>query len=222
MAGTYDWNGRGINDIEPVPTVKGITPHYDSMDQRDYMYYRTRWGLSGSVDYKLNEGSGIYLRGLYSTFRNWGQKWVYTLNDGPTFGPDNGGLPQASQDWRRPDFAIGSLVAGGKHVFHSSWLSWDASVARSRSLNGDGGVDYAWAGPRYYWHLRVTFPPKTPTAHNSLACFTPGAGDATRYQKLQRHRFSTSAANGSIGPVEPAGFGLVCPAVSRGLTLRHI
>ena len=63
--------------------TSSITPHYDSMDQRDYMYYRTRWGLTGSADYKLNEGSGIYLRGLYSTFRNWGQKWVYTLNDGP-------------------------------------------------------------------------------------------------------------------------------------------
>jgi len=179
FGGTYDWNGRGINDIEPVPTVSSITPHYDSMDQRDYMYYRTRWGLTGSVDYKLNEGSGIYLRGLYSTFRNWGQKWVYTLNDGPTFGPDNGGLPQASQDWRRPDFAIGSLVAGGKHIFHSSWLSWDASVARSRSLNGDGGVDYAWAGPDISANCG-NVPAKDPNRPQfSPACFTPGAGDAT-------------------------------------------
>ncbi len=125
FGGTYDWNGRGINDIEPSPTISSLTPHYDSMDLRDYQYYRTRWGLAGSTDYKLSEGSGIYLRGLYSTFRNWGHKWVYTLNDGD--------VPKASQDWRRPDFAIGSLVAGGKHLFHTSWLSWDASVARSRS-----------------------------------------------------------------------------------------
>jgi TonB-dependent receptor len=171
FGGTYDWNGRGIHDIEPVPSSNSVTPHYDSMDQRDYMYYRTRWGLTGSVDYKLNEGSGIYLRGLYSTFRNWGQKWVQTLNDGAN--------PQASQDWRRPDFAIGSLVLGGKHVFHSSWLSWDASVARSRSLNGDGGVSYAWAGPDLS-AICANVPAKDAFRPQfSPACFTPGAADAT-------------------------------------------
>ena len=41
IGGTYDWNGRGINDIEPSPTVTSLSPHYDSMDLRDYMYYRT-------------------------------------------------------------------------------------------------------------------------------------------------------------------------------------
>lgn len=173
FGGTYDWNGRGINDIEPVPTVNSIAPHYDSMDQRDYIYYRTRWGLSGSMDYKLSEGSGIYLRGLYSTFRNWGNKWVYTLNDGAN--------PQASQDWRRPDFAIGSLVLGAKHLFHSSWLSWDASIARSRSLNGDGGANYTWNGPDLSGtcfndpaHTTSKFRPIF-----SAGCFVPGAGDAT-------------------------------------------
>ncbi|HKD79967.1 MAG TPA: TonB-dependent receptor [Candidatus Angelobacter sp.] len=172
FGGTYDWNGRGINDIEPVPTVSSIAPHYDSMDQRDYIYYRTRWGLAGSVDYKLGEGSGIYLRGLYSTFRNWGNKWVYTLNDGAN--------PQASQDWRRPDFAIGSLVLGAKHVFHNSWFTWDASVARSRSLNGDGGANFTWNGPDLSGtcvnvaNAKTQFRPLF-----SAGCFVPGAADST-------------------------------------------
>ena len=43
IGATYDWNGRGINDIEPSPTVTSLDPHYDGMDLRDYMYYRTRW-----------------------------------------------------------------------------------------------------------------------------------------------------------------------------------
>ena len=178
FGGTYDWNGRGINDIEPSPTKSSVTPHYDSMDQRDYMYYRTRWGLTGSADYKLNEGSGIYLRGLYSTFRNWGQKWVYTPTDGTN--PDNG-PPQASQDWRRPDFAIGSLVLGAKHLFHNSWLTWDASVARSRSLNGDGGADYGWAGdPTVIMANCFNVPAKDAFRPQfSAGCFTPGAGDST-------------------------------------------
>jgi TonB-dependent receptor len=44
IGATYDYNGRGINDIEPSPTASSLTPHYDSMDIRDYVYDRTRWG----------------------------------------------------------------------------------------------------------------------------------------------------------------------------------
>jgi TonB-dependent receptor len=138
MGATYDYNGRGINDIEPVPTAGSAVPHYDSMDFRDYIYNRTRWGATGSVDYKLAEGSGISLRGLYSNFRNWGNKWVFTMNDGAA--------PQYSQDWRRPNMAIGSLVLQGKHQFGSNSILWNASVARSRSLGGSGGANYDWIG----------------------------------------------------------------------------
>src|SRR5262249_18234617 len=65
IGSTYDWNGRGINDIEPSPTVTSLSPHYDSIDLRDYMYYRTRWGLTGSTDYRLTNGSSLFLRGFY-------------------------------------------------------------------------------------------------------------------------------------------------------------
>src|SRR5258707_7422049 len=140
VGGTYDWNGRGINDIEPSPTVTSLSPHYDSIDLRDYMYYRTRWGTSGSADYRLNSGSGLALRGLYSTFRNWGQKWVYTLNDGD--------VPSASMDWRRPDYAGGNLVGSGRHTIGQNWPTWDVSGARSRMLQsgGNGGAKFKWNG----------------------------------------------------------------------------
>src|SRR5262245_18377576 len=59
IGATYDWNGRGINDIEPSPTVTSLSPHYDAMDLRDYMYYRTRWGTSGSADYRVNSNSSL-------------------------------------------------------------------------------------------------------------------------------------------------------------------
>ncbi|HWE85220.1 MAG TPA: TonB-dependent receptor [Terracidiphilus sp.] len=135
---TYDYNGRGINDIEPVPTPGSATPHYDSQDMRDYIYNRTRWGVSGSTDYKLSEGSGIALRALFSTFRNWGNKWAYTMNDGAT--------PQYSQDWRRPNMAIGSLNLAGHHAFGNNTILWNGSVARSRSLSGSGGANFSWVG----------------------------------------------------------------------------
>ncbi|HEY2361483.1 MAG TPA: TonB-dependent receptor [Candidatus Angelobacter sp.] len=183
FGGTYDWNGRGINDIEPSPTTSSLAPHYDSLDLRDYQYYRTRWGLAGSTDYKLGEGSDIHLRGLYSTFRNWGQKYVYTLNDGD--------VPQASQDWRRPDFAIGSLVLGGKKVFGSSWLNWDTSIARSRSLNGSGSANYAWAGPDISGNCSNE-PANNTSVYRpafSAGCFTPGAADATDIRNYNLTKF---------------------------------
>ena len=138
IGGTYDFNGRGINDIEPVPTATSATPHYDSMDFRDYVYYRTRYGFTGSADYKLNEGSSIALRGLFSTFRNWGNKGVFTMNDGAS--------PQYSQDWRRPNMAIGSISLQGNHVFNANSIKWNVSVSRSRSLSGSGGASYTWIG----------------------------------------------------------------------------
>ena len=136
IGATYDYNGRGIDDIEPSPTAGSATPHYDGMDIRDYVYDRTRWGATASMDYKLGEGSGIYLRGIFSTFRNWGHKWVWALNDYAT--------PGYSQDWRRPNMAIGNLAMGGKHVFSGSWLAWDVAAGRSRSEGGSGSAKYKW------------------------------------------------------------------------------
>jgi len=149
IGGTYDYNGRGINDIEPVPTASSLTPHYDSMDFRDYQYDRSRWGGTGSADYKLAEGSDISLRGLYSNFRNWGHKFVYTMNDVGLYDPTNptGNAPAYSQDWRRPNMAVGSLALQGKHLMNASTILWSLSVSRSRSLSGSGGANYQWFGP---------------------------------------------------------------------------
>jgi len=153
IGGTYDYNGRGINDIEPVPSAGDATPHYDSIDFRDYVYNRTRWGATGTVDWKLREGSSISARTLFSTFRNWGNKWVYTMVDPSLYDPTqpvmgNPGNPVYSQDWRRPNMAIWSFSLQGKHYFNSSILTWNASVSRSRSLAGSGGANFDWLGPQ--------------------------------------------------------------------------
>src|SRR4029077_11462396 len=191
IGGTYDWNGRGINDIEPSPTVTSLSPHYDSIDLRDYMYYRTRWGTSGSADYRVSNGSTLAVRGLYSTFRNWGQKWVYSLNDGD--------VPSASVDWRRPDYAVGNLVGSGRHTVGQSWLSWDASFARLRLLQsgGNGGASFKWKGPdtNCAYDPKATTDPYRPQFNAS--CFTPGATnteDITNYQLSKWNPASVGAS----------------------------
>jgi len=138
LGGTYDYNGRGINDTEPVPTAGDAIPHYDAQDLRNYVYDRTRWGATGSVDYNLGQGSSVSLRGLFTNFRNWGDDNIHTLVDG--------GLPSAGQSRRRPNMVIASLALEGKHNFSSSWLTWTMAVSRSRSGGGYGGASYGWVG----------------------------------------------------------------------------
>jgi TonB-dependent receptor len=150
IGGSYDWSGRGIDDIEPVSDVatfpNGSTALWkDSIDVREYRYYRTRWGLAGSADYKLGEGSDIYIRGIYSDFQNYGDRWVYSLNDNTPnitlLGSNGGGTgtPSFNTEDRRPDIAIASLLLGGKHVLATTWYSWDISVSRSRDVDNAGG-----------------------------------------------------------------------------------
>jgi TonB-dependent receptor len=164
IGGSYDWNGRGIDDTEPVPDIANLrTPsqalHFDQADIREYQYYRSRWGLAGSADYKLAEGSNIYIRGLYSDFHNYGDRWVYTLVDntpGLTLGGTNGctgvtpptpctGLPSSNAQQRRPDYAIGSILLGGKHVLTATWYAWDLSVSRSSQVGQVGNNNASFA-----------------------------------------------------------------------------
>jgi len=139
LGGSYDWNGRGIDDIEPVPDVNTATGTrtFESMDVRQYVYYRSRWALAGSTDYRVGAASDIYLRGLYSDFKNYGDRTDYTLNDNssiPLLG-GNGGPPSFNTQDRRPDINIGTLTIGGDHFLPSTWFKWDASVSRSSDTN---------------------------------------------------------------------------------------
>jgi TonB-dependent receptor len=146
FSGSYDYNGRGIDDTEPQPDAYWAQPVYDSMDIREYRYQRKRYGFGGSLDYKLKDpASGLYLHYFLSDFKDYGNKWVYSLNDDvnpPSMGPLSTAItpdvPKFSTSSRVPDYGAASVAIGGKHVFSSSWLSWDLSAARSRELGAAG------------------------------------------------------------------------------------
>src|ERR1700733_240732 len=163
FGGTYDYNGRGINDLEPAPTAiqcdlgNCLTPSSSAAsygtvpteDIREYRYYRTRLGFEGSVDYKINDNSVLYARGLYSHFDNFGDRWAFTptINSFTTSplqgGPD--GNMSANVSIRRPVQVIGSLVVGGHHGWATSSLTWEISA--SRSSTDDQGYAQANFGP---------------------------------------------------------------------------
>lgn len=146
VSGSYDYNGRGIDDIEPVPSAilnpDGSFAAYDITAPafRQYLYDRKRYGFGGSVDYRLSENSNLYVHSLYSDFKDYGDRYEYVFgtNDGiPLPGPNIPG--PFTTERRNPDFQVASLSVGANHVFGTSLLNWQLAAARSRMLNPIGG-----------------------------------------------------------------------------------
>lgn len=207
FGGSYDWNGRGIDDVEPSPTAIQCDPGptgcvnpsssapffstYGTQDWREYRYYRTRYGFTGAVDYKLGDVSGLYVRFLYSHFDNFGDRWVYTpsTNSGtdsmgnPTSGwltpnlTDGNASMSFGSQIRRPVEVIGSLVAGGKHAFTRWVFAYDFSVARSASED-HGYASSNFQNPNTYQFNIVTANPNTPK-------FVPTAGSGSVFDTTQ-------------------------------------
>ena len=131
VSASYDWNGRGINDIEPGPALAG------TYDLRDYRYFRNRKGLGGTVDYRFSDTSSIYLKYLYSRFDNFGDDWIYSpaINTflSPTQGDVDGSVSFEALR-RRPVQDIGGLQLGGHQLIKQSAFAWDldSSIGRTR------------------------------------------------------------------------------------------
>ncbi len=136
IGGSYDWEGRGIDDLEPVPDQNNGSRWFDGASIREYQYFRPRYGVAGSADYRIREGSDVYVRFLYSDFKNYGDRWAYQLQDNTPglslLAPGNqGGLPSYDGELRNPDIQVGSVILGGNHVLDTTWYSWEANVGRS-------------------------------------------------------------------------------------------
>jgi TonB-dependent receptor len=136
IGGSYDWEGRGIDDFEPVPDQNNGSTWFDGASLREYQYFRPRYGIAGSVDYRIREGSDVYARYLYSNFKNYGDRWAYQLQDNTPgvslLAPGNqGGVPSYDAELRNPDIQVSSVILGGNHVLNTTWYTWQASIGRS-------------------------------------------------------------------------------------------
>lgn len=149
---SYDLNDLGTDDVEPVPdlTSTGATS-FDGVAIQQYFYNHTRYGFGGSADYKLNEGSDFFVHGLFSNFKDYGQKYAYNLTSNvPTQGnPNASGSISFSNSLRRPNYQISLLTLGGNQVFSRSWAKYVLSVGHSRlgGAAGNPGVDFAPTNP---------------------------------------------------------------------------
>ncbi len=136
---SYDYNGRGIDDVEPVPDLdsNGNTT-FDKLYVQQYLYDRTRYGFAGSLDYKLNEGSDLYAHSLFSNFRDYGQKYAYQLKAGKK--------DTYHTSVRRPNLQIADLAIGGNQVFNRSYLRYQIAAAHSRFGGAAGNPGAAFGG----------------------------------------------------------------------------
>jgi TonB-dependent receptor len=154
LGSEYDFDGTGINDVEPTPDMATLSNGQnvvwdDSQDIRTYMFHRPRWGLGGSLDYRIKPGSTIYLRYLYAYTRDSGDKSVYSLfdntpgvllinpgntgcantdpNTGATAAPCNT-PPRYYNQAENARIYSDSIQLAGNHVLNNSWYSWSAAV----------------------------------------------------------------------------------------------
>jgi TonB-dependent receptor len=160
FGGTYDYNMRGIDDVETGqgtytfaggPSAgKSIQYISGGIDTREYQYYRTRYGFATGLDYRANSETTFFLKGLYSDFHDYGSTYVYTYNAGtPTAPTVNGitpmdatGFMQYREYIRRPDQQIWSFSTGGRHDLTSTLITYSFSVSRSHQYGGFQTTNY--------------------------------------------------------------------------------
>jgi TonB-dependent receptor len=140
VGGSYDWNGRGIDDVEPSVGVNpldvgGNFNGVNGYDQREYWYDRTRFGFGGTLDYKLGDWSNAYIRGLFSQFKDDGQDWIYS----PAVGSfhtatltNADGSSSFSHVTRKPAQRLFSTTAGAHHTFGQTLLDYEISFGQAR------------------------------------------------------------------------------------------
>jgi len=182
LGASYDRTNRTIQDVEPfwaADIVSGNTStpvgagggfnhvYPNDWSQREYNYYRTRYGINGDLDYRFTPTSSVYIRGLWSAFFDQANRWVTEVSGGSDSLPAQqiagGGAVGNEVSNRGPIEHTWGLTGGGKHVLGIVHLDYSANYAGS-SATTHGHYDdhydnaaafgYSYAGstnlvPRY-------------------------------------------------------------------------
>jgi TonB-dependent receptor len=170
FGGSYDYNGRGYNNIEPAPGTNdfgnGFVPVFTGIHLREYMQRRTRYGFAGSTDYRLNNGSSAYVRGLFAEFKDFGDTWNVQEDVGTLISPTStdpsihDGAVVIRHLNRTPEQRIYSIAAGERLNLGQSLLNYQFAVSRERQ-DGQFPSTY-FAGPSNVTFGVDTTTPSTP------------------------------------------------------------
>ncbi len=187
--GSYDYNARGINDIEPGQNVNtifdpvtnqptGTVNSPNTIDLRDYYYDRSRYGAGGTLDYKFDDHTTAYFKGLFSHLNDFGEDSINRLNFGAfntSTQTDNTGGVQYENIYRRPSQELFSTSLGGRKELEQSTLS--AHIALSQAKITGGFTTSAFNGPNATTDPVTMNPNKDGVAFNTATndVFLPGA-----------------------------------------------
>jgi TonB-dependent receptor len=157
LGGSYDRTNRVLEDVEPtygadyvnngnlmwaVPNGGGFNHYYpNSWSEREYDYYRTRYGLDGNLDYRFSPTQQVYLRGLWSAFFDQANVWHTEVNGGNDVqvGPGQyqvqGSSITPNSSNRGPIEHTWGLVGGGKHLLAGVHFDWNATYSGSSATS---------------------------------------------------------------------------------------
>lgn len=191
IGGSADRNNRSINDVEPAWGMYD-TPGGSSVSApnewsiRDYLYQRERYGLGGDLDYRFDATSDVYVRGLWSLFKNYGTRWVYDLSgDATPTDASSGTIPaiglERQSEWRTPVEQMWAGSAGG-HKDAGPWtLDYSLSYAgTSQREKNHRTTTFAYSGP----DLDIDYAAdggKYPQYHYQSAADSVAANSASNY-----------------------------------------
>lgn len=139
FSGSFDYNGRGIDDIEPLPAIQAGPAVFTDMDIREYEYDMRRGGAGLDVDYKISPSSSIWAHSLFSQFDDWGHRYDYQIAAPNTQISQIEGQHNLQTERRKQEFQIASLILGGDHEAGKWSFNWEGSVARSQMFNPING-----------------------------------------------------------------------------------
>ncbi len=141
FSGSFDYNGRGIDDIEPLPLQQAGPAQFSDMDIRQYYYDRRRGGGGLDIEYKVSPNTRLWARSLFSQFDDWGHRYDYAISTVPNANQVNsvGGEHNLYTERRLQGFQIADLILGGDHAAGKWSVNWEASVARSEMKNPING-----------------------------------------------------------------------------------
>ena len=157
FGGSYDYNARGIHDVEPAPGIFTLPDNStfigpNTADLRNYHYDRTRYGFGGEADYKIGDMSSVYLRGLFAKFKDFGEDWIYspginnfitdpadpnnTCGITTTGGVQGCGGMAFTDVYRQPGQQIFSVQAGARHSVRSWLLAYEVALSQANYTGG--------------------------------------------------------------------------------------
>ncbi len=196
FSGSYDKNDRVINDVELGWTVDNGHSIPVEFDDRDYTYYRERYGAGGQLDYRFQDSSTAYVRGLFSLFKNWGTRYRYDISaDGvdnmsgaTATGTGIGMSREVSQ--RRPTEQLYGFTGGGAKTIGVLDFNLAMNYAGTRQSVSDYRTSpFSYSGADLSGLVLDGSNPQVPVYHYENA---GDAANATNPQNYSLSRYTTS------------------------------